>query len=478
MVPNKKRAIAAVVTVLALLCGAIAVNERRPTLPVWVEPPFKFTRHPGGPGNGTDVDSRNDPTGLAGFTSNIPIIVLRTASPEPVSNTKDYSACRVEVYEPSTNGPARLNSPPTLATAAGLRLHGMVSRLFPKLSYKLKLLDESGNGQKQPLLGMPSDANWVLQGPWLDKSLIRNAFSYDLARGMGCEAMRTRPCEVFLHASDGSVSEADYIGVYQLTEHIERGADRVNVTKLASDENAEPAITGGYILAWDAGQGNYLPTWRTIQLRYPKQPSSEQISWIDREFTRFDKALKGADFRDSVKGYAAHIEIDDWINYILFEEQIFNLDGYTRSFYLQKDRGGKIRPGPVWDHDLALGHQFQNGTSFDTWWYLIAGRHGWIARLTSDPAFEAKMAKRWRELRQGPLSDSQIDTRVDSIAKPLLDGAAERNFERWKILDVQRPSPKPIDYITIATTYPDQITALKKFLHERAGWMDAHLAAD
>jgi hypothetical protein len=125
------------------------------------------------------------------------------------------------------------------------------------------------------------------------------------------------------------------------------------------------------------------------------------MAWIDRAFTQFDQALKGDDSRDPNRGYAAHIEVDDWVNYILFEELVFNLDGYTRSFYMQKDRGRKIRPGPVWDHDLGLGHQFPGGTSFKQWWFTQAGKHGWVTGLMDDPAFSEKMARRWSELRTG-----------------------------------------------------------------------------
>jgi hypothetical protein len=201
------------------------------------------------------------------------------------------------------------------------------------------------------------------------------------------------------------------------------------------------------------------------------------MAWIDHAFTRFDQALKGKDFCDPVKGYAAHIEVDDWVNYVLFEELILNLDGYSRSFYLQKDRGGKIRPGPVWDHDLGLGHQFQRGTSFTNWWYTQTGPHGWITRLAADPDFSRKMAQRWTALRKDVLNDAEIEARIDAFAAPLLSGAAARNFERWRILNVERPFRKPDDYITIATaTYPEQIVALKKFLRQRAAWMDASLA--
>jgi len=439
--------------------------------------PFKFANH----GSAGVSDSRSvtntDPSGVADFTSNIPVIVLRTESPGPVSTSKSYSSFKMEIYEPKEGQPARLGNAPTVTTRVGLRLHGMVSRLFPKLSYRLKLQDETGQSAGRSLMGMPADADWVLQGPWLDKSLIRNAFSYDLAKAMGCAAMRTRVCEVFLSTSGQPVADADYLGVYQLTEDIERGEQRVNLAKLAPDQETEPAITGGYLLAWDVGDGTYLSKWKTIQVKYPSHPSRAQMAWIDRAFTRFDQALKGEDFSDSAKGYAAHIEVDDWVNYLLFEELIFNLDGYVRSFYLQKDRGAKIRPGPVWDHDLALGHQFQRGTSFTQWWFTQAGPHGWFTRLTADPYFSGKMAQRWTALREGVLSDAQIEARINAFAAPLLSGAADRNFERWKVLNVERPFPKPNDYITIATgTYPEQIVAINNFLRQRAAWMDANLA--
>jgi hypothetical protein len=429
------------------------------------DPSFTLSKQTGG-----------SPGGLADFTSNIPIIVLRANRAGRVSDSKTYSAFTMEIYEPGTRGPARLADRPASTMRTGVRLRGMVSRLFPKLSYRLKLQDENGASHERSLLGMPADDDWVLQGPWLDKSLIRNAFSYDLARAMGAAAMRTRVCEVFLSTSGRPLQDADYMGVYQLTEDIERGDQRVNLAALGPEENTEPAIGGGYLLAWDVGDGNYLSRWRSIQVKYPKTPSAAQKAWIDQAFTQFDQALKGPDSRDPLKGYAAHIEVDDWVNYVLFEELVFNLDGYVRSFYLQKDRGGKIRPGPVWDHDLGLGHEFPEGTSFTQWWFVARNAsHGWVPRLMNDPAFARKMAQRWNALRKGVLRDAQIEARIDAFAAPLLSGAAERNFDRWRVLNVKHPFTQRA-YITIATaTYPEQIAALKRFLRQRAAWMDEQL---
>jgi len=453
----------------AIIADLILLARAKHPAPWETAAPFKFAQHR------PDSGGLAEQSGVNEFTSNIPVIVLRGKSAGAVSNTKEYSAFTMEIHEPATNRPARLADAPAVSTPVGLRLHGMVSRKFPKLSYRLKLRDTAGASHGVSLLGMPADADWVLQGPWLDKSLIRNAFSYDLARAMGCAAMRTRVCEVFLSTSGNQVTEADYVGVYQLTEDIERGADRVNLAKLDPQENSEPAITGGYLLAWDVGDGRYLSKWKSIQVKYPKQPSRAQMEWIDGAFARFNQALKSADFHDPEEGYAAHIEVSDWVNYILFEELVFNLDGYTRSFYMHKNRGEKIRPGPVWDHDLGLGHQFPNGTSFTEWWFTRAGRHGWVTRLMEDPEFVARMGRRWRDLRKDVLSDAQIEARIDTFAAPLLSGAADRNFDRWKILNVVSPFTQS-RYITIATaSYQEQVVALKQFLRKRAAWMDAKL---
>src|SRR5262249_2081596 len=93
-------------------------------------PPFKFAHHVSSDASGNISVSGAERSGLADFTSNIPVIVLRSESPGPVSGTKSYNAFTMEIYEPRTNGPACLANSPTFTTRVGLRLHGMVSRLF------------------------------------------------------------------------------------------------------------------------------------------------------------------------------------------------------------------------------------------------------------------------------------------------------------------------------------------------------------
>ena len=57
--------------------------------------------------------------------------------------------------------------------------------MFPKPPYRVELHDAHGEDNKQALLGMPADGDWVLRNPHSDKALIRDAFFYGLGREMG-----------------------------------------------------------------------------------------------------------------------------------------------------------------------------------------------------------------------------------------------------------------------------------------------------
>jgi hypothetical protein len=79
-----------------------------------------------------------------------------------------------------------------------------------------------------------------------------------------------------------------------------------------------------------------------------------------------------------------------------------NIDGYWFSQFLHKDRGGKIKMGPVWDWDLSFGNAFyHDGYRTDGWrWEKIRGPHyRWFDRLFQDADFLQRYIDRWAELR-------------------------------------------------------------------------------
>lgn len=106
---------------------------------------------------------------------------------------------------------------------------------------------------------MPPNDDWILYGPFIDHSLIRNAVIYELARRTGEWAPRTAFLELF--ESEARVEdtppgwpgedELNYSGLYLLVEKIEEGGDRVDVPGGAIFEisSAQSDDTWGAFLA-------------------------------------------------------------------------------------------------------------------------------------------------------------------------------------------------------------------------------------
>lgn len=79
-----------------------------------------------------------------------------------------------------------------------LRGRGKSSWNWPKHSINFGLRDAAQKPTRETLLGMPAAGDWLLQAPFGDQSLMRNALAYGLWRAMGYWAPRTRHVELFL----------------------------------------------------------------------------------------------------------------------------------------------------------------------------------------------------------------------------------------------------------------------------------------
>ena len=61
-----------------------------------------------------------------------------------------------------------------------IEIRGSTSQFFPKKGYGLETQLDNGENNNVSLLGMPEENDWILHGPFSDKSLIRNALSFAL----------------------------------------------------------------------------------------------------------------------------------------------------------------------------------------------------------------------------------------------------------------------------------------------------------
>lgn len=413
----------------------------------------------------SSIDSKHD----------LPVLILDAyGGGKPA---RDYKDVAIILMEPKNNEASLLQTP-TIATRGGFHVRGQSSANFEKTPYRLELWDNENKDAKYPILGMPGDGDWALLSPYPDKSLIRNALAYGLGKDMGLEAPRYSFVEVYLNLDNQPLSASDYQGVYMLTETIEIDKDRLNIKKLKKDDLAEPKISGGYLMQFNMmaaeeplvrGTG-----WSDLELTEPDDLLPEQLTWITNYIQKVHNSLRSANPSDPQTGYPAYIDVDSFVNFIISNEIARQGDSYMRSTRIYKDRGEKLKAGPLWDFDLGYdctkgfmgasseGWQFQPmfpGMSTTTDWYY---------KLMQDPSFQSKIDARWKELRMGPLSDAQLIARVQNLSTPLTN-AAKRNFQKWNILNTSTIG----GFGTQTTqTWEEQITILQNFLLKRAAWLD------
>lgn len=220
-------------------------------------------------------------TNFTNFTSTLPLVIVQTFGRGVVAIGRQPASLRV--VDVATNGTASLLDPPHYEGRAGIKQRGFTSRRYPKISLSVETVEADGSDRDVGLLGLPADSDWVLYAPYVDKSLVRDVLAYDLARQMGGYAARTRFVEVFFNDTTNRLSPAHYAGVYVLAERVKRGAQRVAIHKLGTNDVAEPEITGGYIFKKDhtdsaggpvGGEGYGAgPVSQSTKAGYPTGPS-------------------------------------------------------------------------------------------------------------------------------------------------------------------------------------------------------------
>ena len=131
-----------------------------------------------------------------------------------------------------------VNDKPAVSTSIRIRVRGNTSRWFDKKSYAVTTVDGDGTEQDRRIMGMEAAHDWVLHGPFLDKTLMRNYMAMNFSGELMDFAPDVRFCEVILNGA--------YQGVYVMMETISRGKGRVDIAR----PNLTKNVTG-YIVEID-----------------------------------------------------------------------------------------------------------------------------------------------------------------------------------------------------------------------------------
>jgi len=422
----------------------------------------------------------------------------------------------IKVIE-NENGINSIDDNPTLETFIGIEYRGEPSNTKRSFALETRKFNEADNKYDElnvSLLGLPSENDWIFYGPYLDKSLIRNALIYDLVNEMGWYAPKTKFFNFVIDTVSFNFNVNPpavdllpaYEGVYVLTERIKRDDDRVDIANLGPSELQFPNPinnqdkTGGYIVSvndegiangvdgWTSSKGNwnYIFEYPQVKLGTGDGLQNIQIEYIKGVFDDFENTMQSANYNDPLTGYSAHINIASFIDFIIVQEFTKNVDGYRKSSYFYKDKNSSgdslIYAGPVWDFNIAMGNTFDfEGKETTGFQYNFNSNFNdpfqvpnYWPKLMTDPNFITKLKCRYTQLRGTVLSDKNVFGKIDSFEN-VLKQAADFNFERYPTL---LNTAIPANALNGFATYQEAVQQLKDWLTNRFTYLDEQWQGD
>ena len=469
-------AMAALILVCALAASALEAGEG----------PSRVHQHLSarGPDAGCDCDGTQ-------LCTHLPLVIIDTGGqeiPGVPNGEEDYYG--EELYTTAEDGTDFINvqvtvidnedqnnhpsDTPDFTTASQFRIRGHASRHFEKSPYLLKFIDEDGEDNPISVMGMGAHNEWVLNGPYLDKSLIRNYLCYNLAGEIMEYAPNVRYCELIV--------DGDYRGLYLMVESITAGDDcRLNLRSNVKDSS----ITG-YLLRLDRTVEEEVGSTRDIYtymermifvrddeaIRYPgKNRLTEELAReIELEYSAFEKALYSYDYDTEEYGYWNYIDVDNFVDYFIINEFTRNVDSGRYSTYLYKELGEKYKLC-VWDFNNAMDNFPDDEITTEN--FALSDRV-WYDMLFRDEEFAERVIERYWELRRTVLSDEYLNRYIDETLE-WLGPAIDRNTERWRE-SIEEWEPLTPEERNVYSQ-EEAVDQVRHWLHERGEWLDENIQA-
>ena len=336
-----------------------------------------------------------------------------------------------------------------------------------KRPYRLKFAKKSnstdGKAHKHDLLGYGyAKRNWVLLANAMDHSMLRNALTYHIGKAVGLPFC---PGYKFVDL----VINNEYRGTYQVSDHCEADADRINV-----NEN-----TGWYVEFQSREDMCDYPMCFTdgmmMNIKNP-EPDDENdadqcaaiINPIKDWFLNSWKKGFGSGFTNPETGWRAYNDEETLVKFWIATELTGDHDG-VMSVKAYREADGKLCWGPLWDKDLAYGNYSEMA---DPDGRLVAdpqNNNGWLIRtfftdvLAKDPEFMTRVKETMDKLVSSKIEETLL-SKIDEMADVVRE-SEKMNYEVWK----NKPQGFPqIDGLANYQAYVDQ---LKEWLSTRISFV-------
>jgi spore coat protein CotH len=285
---------------------------------------------------------------------------------------------------------------------------GGSSSKYHKHSYALKLKNEF------QLANLPESKAFILNASYIDKTLMRHRFSFDLYREMHRDNIA--PMCAYAELSENG----DYRGIYVVMQRVNAGLVGIKKQPDAGLWKEPPVFYENRIDP--QFPDNYY------QQKYPDISKADHSSEMD-ELHNFLFNSSDEKFANEVFRRFDRRNIIDWQLILLLSN---NSDGQLKNFYLFREEKTAPFKIALWDYDHSFGRDGDGEYNMLNT-VIEEDRCVLFRRLNeiNPEGFLEKMAERYAELRSnGTFSSTRLHKMIQRYERELRPHI-QRNTERW-----------------------------------------------
>ena len=408
---------------------------------------------------------------------------------------------------------------------ASTRIRGNVSQQMPKKPFAVKLDKKSG------VLGMPAHKRWVLLANWNDRTLMRNAIAYDIAKifqdtfkdavyadGTSAAGMAWNPSGQFVELVYNGV----YVGNYYLCEQIKIDGNRLDIAEpLDVDENpydGDPAKFG-YLFESD---DNYDELTKFLTKSYIPFLFKDDGDEGGNMLTYAKGIVNGIEdnlYAGSWSAAYGSMDLASFVDFLLIQEVMMNGElanpKSCYSYIPNTEKNGvldqKLYAGPIWDFDWqtipnisVIESNYDNAytnnggkASYEFNYTESMLQYGdfehsntaptakneddkpymWYPLLVQSQEFKDMAAQRWNAVKG--LISSYADVQIPAMAEKIRK-SEEENWKIWYLDSGSNAASRRYSTFNVgggfkgdeAMSFDDAVTTMRSNLKIRISGMD------
>lgn len=290
--------------------------------------------------------------------------------------------------------------------------------------------------QKQPFLGMKKAKKWILLANYFDRTLIRNAVAFEVARKTQLEWTPSgKYAEIILNGK--------FLGNYYICEKVQINKERLNINE------------GSYLLEFDSHfdeDFKFKTSLKNIpvNIKNPNNPTKEQLNYIENHINTIENILYNEKKSRSLKNY---IDIQTFADFFIVYELTQNSELlHPKSAYAYIDND-LLNAGPVWDFDWGTFTNQKTG---------LRNLNGiWFDKLLQYSEFKQVLQTSWNKYKH---EFNQIPDYIDSLVE-YIELSGIRNADLWPIANLTSSIPdKSLTFNEAITTMTNAYSARIKEL--------------